>query len=83
MKPTSNGSRVLLARGWASRIRVRQKARTIVDGPFTETKEVLGGFYLIECATREEALEWGARCPGAEHAFVEVWPIWEYPENEG
>lgn len=67
----------------ARRVRVRGGQRAILDGPFTETKEVLGGFYLLECATREEALEWGARCPGAEHAFVEVWPIWEYPKTEG
>ena len=61
----------------AVRIRVRDKKRSIVDGPFTETKEVLGGYYLIECATREQAIEWAARCPGAEHAYVEVFPLWD------
>jgi hypothetical protein len=71
------GGHRLRPSGEARRVRVRDKKRTVVDGPFTETKEVLGGYYLIECATRDEALEWAARCPGAEHAFVEVWPVWE------
>ena len=61
----------------ATRVRVRDGKRSIVDGPFTETKEVFGGYYMIECATKDEAVEWGARCPGAEHAHIEVWPIWE------
>ena len=61
----------------AKRIRVRDGKRSFVDGPFTETKEVFGGYYLIECATKEEAVEWGATCPAAEHAFVEVWQVWE------
>jgi hypothetical protein len=66
----------------AARVRVRGGRRSITDGPFAETKEVLGGFYLIECATRDEALDWAARCPSAEHGTVEVRPIWE-PRPEG
>src|SRR5438093_13583729 len=50
---------------------------SVVDGPFAETKEVLGGFYLIECASKAEAIEWAAKCPGADYGTVEVRPIWE------
>lgn len=71
------GGERLRPSGDATRVRVRDGKRSLLDGPFTETKEVFGGFYLIECETKEEAIEWGARCPGAEHAYVEVWPIWK------
>ena len=47
----------------ASRIRVKAGHRQVMDGPFAETKEALGGFYLIEAATKEEAVEWGKKIP--------------------
>jgi hypothetical protein len=47
------------------------------DGPFAETKEVLGGFYLIECADLDEALGWAAQIPGAWRGSVEVRPVLE------
>jgi hypothetical protein len=46
-----------------SRVRFKAGQRQIMDGPFTETKEALGGFYLIECDSREEALEWAKKVP--------------------
>ena len=60
-------------------VRVRMKAgqRQVVDGPFTETKEALGGFYLIECATKDEAVEWAKKLPLLEGGYVEVRPIWQ------
>ena len=63
--------------GEASRVRVKAGQRQVMDGPFTETKEALGGFYLIECDTREEAVEWAKRIPLAEGAFVEIRPVWQ------
>ena len=51
------------------------------DGPFAETKEVLGGFYLLECADLDEALEWAQQIPGAWHGKIEVRPCIEF--NEG
>lgn len=48
----------------------------VVDGPFAETKEQLGGYYLIDVPDRETALAWAARCPAAAHGAVEVRPIW-------
>ena len=49
--------------GEASRVRVKAGQRQVMDGPFAETKEALGGFYLIECDTRQEALEWAKKIP--------------------
>lgn len=49
------------------------------DGPFAEAKEVLGGFYLLDCADLDEALEWAAQIPGAWHGKVEVRPVIEFP----
>lgn len=60
----------------ASRIRLRAGQRQVMDGPFTETKEALGGFYLIECETRQEALEWARQIPLREGGFIEVRPVW-------
>ena len=48
----------------------------MTDGPFTETKEALGGFYVIECDTRNEAIEWAKKIPLREDRTVEVRPIW-------
>jgi hypothetical protein len=48
----------------------------VTDGPFTETKEVLGGFYVIECDTRNEAIEWAEKIPLRDDRTVEVRPIW-------
>jgi hypothetical protein len=44
----------------------------LLDGPFAEAKEMIGGFFLLDVATREQALEWAARCPAAGWATVEV-----------
>jgi hypothetical protein len=48
------------------------------DGPFAETKEVLGGFYMLECADLDEALKWAAQIPGAWHGCIEVRPVLEF-----
>lgn len=52
------------------------------DGPFAETKEVLGGFYLLDCPNLDEALEWAAQIPGAWYGKVEVRPVMEFPEEQ-
>lgn len=52
------------------------------DGPFAETKEVLGGFYLLKCADLDEAVQWAAQIPGAWHGKIEVRPIIEWSEGE-
>jgi hypothetical protein len=62
--------------GEARCVTTRGGRRTVTDGPYAETKEVLGGYYLIECADAAEALEWAARCPSAKHGTIEVRPVW-------
>ena len=55
----------------------RRDAST-TDGPFAETKEALGGFYLVDAPDLDEAIELAARIPAAQHGSIEVRPIWEY-----
>ena len=61
----------------ARRVRVKAGQHQVTDGPFAETKEALGGFYLLECASREEALEWAKKVPVAEGGYVDVRPVWQ------
>jgi hypothetical protein len=63
----------------ATTVRIRDGKRTITDGPFAETREVLGGFYLIDVNDRDEAITVAARHPGARLGTVEVRPIVEIP----
>lgn len=49
----------------------------VLDGPYAESKEQLGGYFLIEVPDLDSALSWAARCPGASHGVVEVRPIWD------
>jgi len=55
-----------------ARVRVQGNQATIVDGPFAEAKELVGGFFLLTCATREQAIELARECPAATWATVEV-----------
>jgi hypothetical protein len=55
-----------------ARISFEDGRRVVRDGPFSEAKEVIGGYYLVDVKSREEAIEWAAKCPGAKHAGVEV-----------
>jgi hypothetical protein len=57
-------------------VRLRDGAPQVLDGPYAETKEQLGGYFLIEVADMQEAARWAARCPGAAHGTMEVRPIW-------
>ncbi|AGP32613.1 YciI family protein [Sorangium cellulosum] len=49
----------------------------VVDGPFAEAKEVLGGYWIIQVKSREEAIAWASRCPGSEDAIIEVRQVQE------
>jgi hypothetical protein len=62
----------------ATTVRVRDGERLLSDGPFAETKEQLGGFYLLECGSLDEAIEWAAKIPGAASGSVEVRPVMNY-----
>jgi hypothetical protein len=61
----------------ATTVRVRDGEVLTSDGPFAETKEQMGGFYLVECKDLDEAIEVAAKIPGARHGSIEVRPIWE------
>ena len=56
----------------AVRLQMLEGQARMVDGPFAETKEMVGGFYLLDCATRDEALAIARDCPAAEWATIEV-----------
>jgi hypothetical protein len=60
----------------ASTVRVRNGKTTITDGPFAETREQLGGYYLIEAKNLDEATAIAARVPGARFGSIEVRPVW-------
>ena len=61
----------------ATTVRVRDGKTQVLDGPYAETKEQLGGYFLIDAPDLDSALSWAARCPGASHGVMEVRPIWE------
>lgn len=66
----------------AVRLRVRGGRRTVLDGPFTETKELVAGFYLIEARDMEEAIGVASLFPSAPLATIEVWPTRELEVDE-
>jgi hypothetical protein len=61
----------------ATTVRIRDGQTLTTDGPFAETKEALGGFYLIECASKQEALDWAKKNPLSADSVVEVRPVWQ------
>ena len=67
----------------ATTVRVRDGRTSVTDGPFAETKEALGGYYIIECDDLDTALEAAARCPGALVGSMEVRPLGTMPGGGG
>ncbi len=63
----------------ATTVRVREGQPLVLDGPYAETKEALGGYFLFECASIEEAVDWASRIPAAEHGAIEVRPVYVDP----
>jgi hypothetical protein len=76
-EPVTVGGDELQDPDTATTIRVRDGETLTTDGPFAETKEQLGGYYLIDCRSLDEALEFAARIPAAERGAVEVRPVVE------
>ena len=70
------GSHRLKPADVSTTVRVRNGKTEVLDGPFIETREQLGGYFLIDVPDLDAALSWAARCPGASHGTVEVRPIW-------
>ncbi|HEY8871113.1 MAG TPA: YciI family protein [Candidatus Limnocylindrales bacterium] len=65
----------------ATTVRVRDGRTITTDGPFAETKEVLGGFYLIDGQDLDEAIDLAAKIPAATLGSIEIRPIWELPDS--
>jgi hypothetical protein len=65
----------------ATSVRIRDGQVSVTDGPFAETKEALGGFYLLECRDLDEAIEMAAKIPAAKRGTIEVRPIWALPPD--
>ena len=65
----------------ATTVRVRDHKALHTDGPFAETKETLGGFYMIDVESLDEALDWAAKVPNVGYGSVEVRPIMELPSE--
>ena len=68
LHPPSMGARVSFASG----------KPVVTDGPFSESKEVIGGYWMIQVKSREEAIEWASRCPGSENEMIEVRQVQEF-----
>ena len=73
------GGEALEPTSTATTVRVRDGRTLTTDGPFAETKEALGGYYLIDAKDLDEAIEVAAKIPGATTGSVEVRPVWEIP----
>jgi hypothetical protein len=67
----------------ATTVRTVHGKAQVLDGPYIDSKEQLGGYYLIDVPDMDAALSWAARCPGAGHGVVEVRPIWPMGAESG
>jgi hypothetical protein len=70
LHPPSEGARVSFAGGKVK----------VLDGPFPEAKEVIGGYWMIQVRSKEEAIEWASRCPGSDNETIEVRQVQEFAE---
>lgn len=64
----------------ATTVRLQSGKTQVLDGPFIETREQLGGYFRIDVPDLDSALSWAARCPGAAHGTIEVRPVWAMGE---
>jgi hypothetical protein len=67
----------------ATTVRVVDGRTLATDGPFAETKEALGGFYLVEATDLDEAIRYAAMIPGARHGSIEIRPVYSVPSVDG
>ena len=70
------GSHRLQPTSTATTVRVANGKSQVLDGPYMDSKEQLGGYFIIEVPDLDAAISWAARCPAASHGVVEVRPIW-------
>lgn len=74
------GGEALQSTSTATSVRVRNGEVITSDGPFAETKEQLGGYYMVQADNLDEAIQWAAKIPGAKDGTIEVRPIWEFEQ---
>lgn len=74
----SKGGEALLPTSTATTVRVKDGKTVTTHGPFAETKEQLGGFYILDCENLDQAIEWAAKCPGARVGSIELRPVMEF-----
>jgi hypothetical protein len=67
--------------GTATTVRVDGGEPLVTDGPFAETKEQLGGYYVLDVPNLDEAIKWAQKCPGAQHGTIELRPIMEFEQG--
>jgi len=73
------GSNRLQPTSVATTVRVANGKPQVLDGPYADSKEQLGGYYLIDVPDLDAAISWASRCPAANHGIVEVRPVWTMP----
>ncbi len=66
----------------ATTVRMQNGKKVTTHGPFAETKEQLGGYYLLDCKNLDEAIEWAAKCPGARAGSIEVRPVVDFSQAQ-
>lgn len=71
------GSNRLRPSNTATTLRTTNSKTQVLDGPFIESRERLGGYFLIDAPDLDAAMSWAGRCPGVQHGIVEVRPIWD------
>jgi len=71
------GSNRLQPTSAATTVRIANNKSQVLDGPYADLKEQLGGYYLIEAPDLDAAIAWANRCPAASHGIVEVRPVWD------
>ena len=81
-KKVKVGGEALEPTAKATCVRVRGGKPVITDGPFAETKEQLGGVYILDCADLDEAIAWAAKIPSARDGTIEIRPVWDYQAAE-
>ncbi|HZT34736.1 MAG TPA: YciI family protein, partial [Nitrososphaera sp.] len=70
LQPPSMGARVSFSGGKPK----------VIDGPFTEAKEVVGGYWMIDVKSKAEAIEWASRCPGSDNEVIEIRQVHEFAD---
>ncbi len=78
----TDGGEALHETKTAKSVRAQNGKTQVTDGPFAETKEALGGFYILNCKDMDEAVEYAAKCPGAKWGTIEVRPVVDFSQAQ-